>query len=387
MDWRAHISEDSRLGEELRHMLSDSWKRRLRGRIWELCGKDPGDIDVREQFINIVIGLLPIDTSEVFMAECIIWLRKKILLEFSWAGRIVYSGMLGAPRLLEIYHRVHRYLDKSDRNIHSLTYNDLRAAISHGWRKAGAAEEKALARGRWRAIREAARRETEYIKGGPKEPPSWIGGEDRQGDWIDESEWDIVVPLSASSAKFWGNGTFWCTSITGVESNFFEKYHNPKSGFVLFIFMNRRTGGIYQFEYKSRQFKDYTNNTCGDPVLVQGLHDMLRKYLRHDRYVAKNIKSVGEWVWSGAKRITLDERGLLHSDLGDVIIPAVVTRRGAKCWYKHGLLHSWNDQPSYIQEDGSRFWHSEGILHRDSGPAIIWPDGTQEWWSGGIRIS
>lgn len=385
MDWRTRAGENSRVGEELRHMLDERWRRKLRGRVWELTGRDPGDIDAREGFISIVCRLLPADVADDFLSDAIIWLRKRILSEFSWVGKIVFSGLRDVPRLLELYHRIHRWLDTGDRNIHLLDYDGLRGAISRGWRRAGVAEARARARGRWRALRDSARRETEYIKGGPTDPPVWRGGEDRTGDWIDEVEWDIVVPLSSEAAKYWGNGTFWCTSLSGMESNYFEKYHRPESGFVLFIFMNRRTGRVYQFEYGSRQFKDYTNNTCMDPILMQGLHEMLCKYLRHDRYVAKGIKSIGAWIWSSARRIALDEKGLLHSDLGGLIVPAVVTSRGGRCWYNRGLLHSWDDAPSYIQEDGARFWHKHGLLHRDSGPAIIWKDGTEEWWSDGIR--
>jgi hypothetical protein len=385
MDWRTRISENSRTGEELRYLFDERWRRRLRGQVWALIGADPGDIDLREEFATMLCRLLPTDVADEFMGEVIIWLRKRLVTTMSWTGKLVYSGMREAPRLLELYHRIHRWLDTGDRNIHLLDYNGLRGAISRGWRRAGAAEAKARAKGRWVALQAAARRETEYVKGGPAGPPGWIGGEDRTGEWIDEAEWDIVVPLSSEAAKYWGNGTFWCTSLSGMEKNYFEKYHNPDAGFVLFVFMNRRTGGIYQFEYGSRQFKDYTNNTCIDPVLVQGLHSMLRKHLRHERYAAKRIRSVGEWTWSSAKRIVLDERGLLHSDLGGLIVPAVVTARGAKCWYNRGLLHSWNDTPSYMQEDGSRFWHRHGVLHREGGPAIIWSDGSTEYWLDGIR--
>lgn len=385
MGWHTRAIEKSRIGEELRYMLDERWRRRLRGRIWELCSADPGDIDQREQFIDILWRLLPADVSDANLGESAIWLRKRIIADFSWAGKIVYSGMQDAPRLLELYWRIHGHLDPADRNIHLLDYGDLRGAISRGWRKAGAAEARTRARGRWKALRGMALRETEYIKGGPSEPPRWIGGEDRQGNWIDETEWDIVVPLSSESARYWGNGTFWCTSINGPETNYFERYHHPEKGFVLFIFMNRRTGGIYQFEYSSHQFKDYSNHTCQDPLIIQGLHEILRKNLRHNRYVAKRIKSVGAWIWKGARRIALDERGLLHSDMGGTIVPAVVTARGSQCWYRHGLLHSWDDSPSYIQEDGSKFWHCNGILHRDNGPAIVWANGLEERWTNGVR--
>jgi hypothetical protein len=156
---------------------------------------------------------------------------------------------------------------------------------------------------------------------------------------------------------------------------------------MLFIFMNHRTGNVYQFEYGSKQFKDYTNNTCEDPRLIQLLHNMLLGHLKHDRYIASKIKSVQGWIWNRARSLAIDELGLLHSDLGDVIVPAVVGTRGGRYWFRHGLLHSWNDEPSYLQEDGSKFWHRDGILHRDNGPAIVWANGAVEWWRDGVLVS
>jgi hypothetical protein len=29
-------------------------------------------------------------------------------------------------------------------------------------------------------------------------------------------------------------------------------------------------------------------------------------------------------------------------------------------------------------------WYNDGVLHRENGPAVIYPDGTYEWWINGV---
>ena len=385
MDWRTRVDGTDQVAEELRYMRTERFARRLRGAAWSAAGADPGSVaGAADAFCDIVAGMVPDGAGA---ADNIIWLRKRVLRDCSWRGGLpVYSGMPNAARYLELYWALHRWMPVEARNLHLVEYGSLRGFVAVAWRAAAAAEARAGSRGRRSAVRDAARRETEYIKGYPRNPPAPVGGDDRIGDRIKESEWDIVVPHSVNAARYWGDGTFWCTSAVGSRENHFERYYAPAAGRVLFIFMNRRTGSVYQFEHWSRQFKDSGNLTCNDPVLVQCLHDMLRKFLRHKRYIASEIGSIQAWMWKGARRVVLDERGLLHSEIDGLLMPAVITARGAECWYRHGQLHSWNDEPSYSQEDGSRFWHKEGALHRVGGPAIVWRDGSEEWWEEGVRL-
>lgn len=32
-------------------------------------------------------------------------------------------------------------------------------------------------------------------------------------------------------------------------------------------------------------------------------------------------------------------------------------------------------------------WRMNGKLHRDDGPAVIYPDGTKEWWLNGKKVT
>ncbi len=46
---------------------------------------------------------------------------------------------------------------------------------------------------------------------------------------------------------------------------------------------------------------------------------------------------------------------------------------------KKGQLHR-DDGPAVIFPDGSEEWYKNGKWHRDNGPALIRPDGRKEWW-------
>lgn len=386
MEWRERINGDDRVGAELRHMLSDKFARRLRGAVWSNCGSDPGEVSC-EAFCDILWKRIPPDVNDKIIAESIIWLRRRLLPCLRWNGGLLCSGMRDAGQLLEIYFGILRFVDADKRNIHLLQYGDMRGVIAVAWRRASRARNRARPNWRGKSLYSVARSATEFIKGNPVQPPAPRGGEDLVDGYLNTTEWQIVVPLSADAARYWGSGTFWCTSVVDSRGNFFEKYYRPELGFVLFVFMNRRTGNVYQFEYGSKQFKDFTNNTCEDPRLIQLLHNMLLENLQHDRYFASRVSSVQSWIWNRARSLAVDELGLLHSDLGGIVLPAVVGASGNKFWFKHGYLHSWNDAPSYIQQDGSQFWHRDGVLHRESGPAIIWADGKQEWWRDGVLVS
>lgn len=47
------------------------------------------------------------------------------------------------------------------------------------------------------------------------------------------------------------------------------------------------------------------------------------------------------------------------------------------------VYHSLEDRPAVILSDGTQCWYRLGVLHRDKGPAIIRPDGTEEYWYRG----
>lgn len=58
---------------------------------------------------------------------------------------------------------------------------------------------------------------------------------------------------------------------------------------------------------------------------------------------------------------------------------------GTIIWCLNGEFHR-DDGPSLIYPFGSEYWHRNGKLHRDNGPAVILADGTEFWWVDGQKI-
>ena len=40
-----------------------------------------------------------------------------------------------------------------------------------------------------------------------------------------------------------------------------------------------------------------------------------------------------------------------------------------------------------VDADGTQAWYENDRRHRTDGPAIVWRDGTEEWWVGGVNIT
>ena len=49
----------------------------------------------------------------------------------------------------------------------------------------------------------------------------------------------------------------------------------------------------------------------------------------------------------------------------------------------NGDLHRDNG-PAIVYPDGTQYWYRNGQLHRDNGPAEVYPNGTQFWYRNGI---
>jgi hypothetical protein len=70
-----------------------------------------------------------------------------------------------------------------------------------------------------------------------------------------------------------------------------------------------------------------------------------------------------------------DKQGRTHRDDG----PAVINPDGTQIWFQHGECHR-DGGPAAIRPRGTQFWYQHGELHRDDGPAVIDPSGTQMWF-------
>ena len=61
----------------------------------------------------------------------------------------------------------------------------------------------------------------------------------------------------------------------------------------------------------------------------------------------------------------------------------VVDRCGSRRYYNAaGQLHR-EDGPAVVWRDGSLEWYHNGLRHRDVGPAAEYPDGTRLWYLNG----
>ena len=71
---------------------------------------------------------------------------------------------------------------------------------------------------------------------------------------------------------------------------------------------------------------------------------------------------------------------ILHREDG----PAVIHPDGKQEWYLNGLRHR-TDGPAVIRADGRQEWYVNALLHREDGPAVIHPDGSFDWFFKGRR--
>ena len=62
--------------------------------------------------------------------------------------------------------------------------------------------------------------------------------------------------------------------------------------------------------------------------------------------------------------------------------PAVIYADGREEWYCGGVKHRV-DGPAITEPGGGKFWYFDGLLHRDDGPAVERSNGDKEWWVRG----
>jgi hypothetical protein len=62
--------------------------------------------------------------------------------------------------------------------------------------------------------------------------------------------------------------------------------------------------------------------------------------------------------------------------------PAVIYANGTQEWWINERRHRI-DGPAYIRSDGYQEWYRNGEWHRTDGPAVTYYDGTQTWFIDG----
>jgi ABC-type proline/glycine betaine transport system substrate-binding protein len=99
---------------------------------------------------------------------------------------------------------------------------------------------------------------------------------------------------------------------------------------------------------------------------------MLAERKKAEKVVEDYRNERNERIWT--------KGGKLHRVGG----PAIIYSNGSGEYWENGLKHR-TDGPAVVWADGTQEWCQNGKLHRLDGPAIIYPDGTQEWWVDGKK--
>ena len=74
------------------------------------------------------------------------------------------------------------------------------------------------------------------------------------------------------------------------------------------------------------------------------------------------------------------EYKLLNRIHRDNDLPAIIYSNGTQEWYRNGRRHRNNDRPAVIYSNGTQEWFQNGQLHRDNDqPTLICANGHQEW--------
>lgn len=92
------------------------------------------------------------------------------------------------------------------------------------------------------------------------------------------------------------------------------------------------------------------------------------------------FSNIEEW-WCIVYRNDNFEKPFRHREDG----PAIIFNNGTQEWYKNGLRHR-EDGPAIVRYNGDMEWWLNGKVHREDGPAVIFNDDYIEWWLNGKLI-
>lgn len=77
----------------------------------------------------------------------------------------------------------------------------------------------------------------------------------------------------------------------------------------------------------------------------------------------------------GSERWELDDK--LHREDG----PALILPDGTQTWYRHGKIHRGDGGPAISKPHGTKEWWQDGQRHREDGPAVDTGDpATSRWY-------
>lgn len=82
---------------------------------------------------------------------------------------------------------------------------------------------------------------------------------------------------------------------------------------------------------------------------------------------------------NGTEKYFKKNTRVLHRTNG----PALVRPNGVQEWHYEGKRHRING-PARIDEEGNQHWYYNGERHRDGAPAVVYTDGSEEWYFGDV---
>jgi len=123
----------------------------------------------------------------------------------------------------------------------------------------------------------------------------------------------------------------------------------------------------------SRQIQN-TPNSVQKLSITKKVSDKIKK-VKSKQYLAKTINRAGDKCWK-------NKEGELHREDG----PAIEYHDGTKIWYRCDKFHR-EDGPAVEYPSGRKEWWIDGKLHRLNGPAIIQPNGDKSWYINGIKLT
>ena len=65
--------------------------------------------------------------------------------------------------------------------------------------------------------------------------------------------------------------------------------------------------------------------------------------------------------------------------------PAFINEHGIKTWFRYGDIHRDGDLPARDWNNGIFDWYKNDKKHRVNGPARLWPNGREEWYFEGDK--
>lgn len=72
---------------------------------------------------------------------------------------------------------------------------------------------------------------------------------------------------------------------------------------------------------------------------------------------------------------------------GSLVNGWTISTCGVETWYKDGLIHREDGPARNDYKEEIKQWYKDGEKHREGGPAVIYSDGTKEWWLEGDQYT